>query len=158
MRANRVAHEQYAQAHYPVWTHPEMLRHLCSGRGRLIADTPCEETLDVLCHVNYNLWHTDFLDYLRRMLTGRHTGPGSDPFSGLRKVVESARGTLTSGGRRSRGSQPDSQGRPLGERRQCQRQSVDEMIEDAMEDVATAEGQLAEALGEPTVAACPRSA
>ena len=32
MRANRAAHERYAQAHYPVWTHPEMLRHLWAAR------------------------------------------------------------------------------------------------------------------------------
>ena len=41
----------------------------------------------------------------------------------------------------------------LDRRRQHQRQSVDEMIEDAGEDFEIAEGQLAEALGEKPVAA-----
>ena len=117
MRANRAAHERYAQAHYPVWTHPEMLRHLWAARSAYI-DNPCEPTLDTLCHVNYNLWHTDFLE------TYEHAKAGildlSDPFSGLRKVVESAlRYAHDVAG--DQGAQPAGEGRPLGERRQRER-------------------------------------
>ena len=144
MRANRAAHERYAQAHYPVWTHPEMLRHLWAARSAYI-DNPCEPTLDTLCHVNYNLWHTDFLE------TYEHAKAGildlSDPFSGLRKVAESARGTLTTWQEIKDRNPTATVGRWVNGANVSV--GVDEMIEDAMEDVATAEGQLAEALGEP---------
>ena len=91
MRANRAAHERYARAHYPVWTHPEMLRQLWAARFGYRNDM-CEDTLDVLCHVNYNLWHTDFIETYEQADSG--TLNLADPFSGLRKVVESARHTL----------------------------------------------------------------
>ena len=148
MRANRAAHEQYAAAHYPVWTHPEMLRHLWAARKAYI-DNPCEPTLDTLCHVNYNLWHTDFLE------TYEHAKAGildlSDPFSGLRKVAESARGTLTTWQEIKDRNPTATVGRWVNGANVSV--GVDEMIEDAMADVEIAEGQLAEALGEPTVAA-----
>ena len=144
MRANRAAHERYALAHYPVWTHPEMLRQLWAARSAY-ADNPCEPTLDVLCHVNYNLWHTDFLE------TYEHAKAGildlSDPFSGLRKVAESARNTYKRWREVRRNNPSAKVGRWVDGANVSV--SVDEMIEDAMEDVATAEGQLAEALGEP---------
>ena len=148
MRANRAAHEQYELAHYPVWTHPEMLRHLWAAR-KAYCDNPCEETLDVLCHVNYNLWHTDFLDTYAQ--ADSDTLNMSDPFRGLRKVVESARGTLDTWQDIKQNNPTAKVGRWVNGANVSV--SVDEMIEDAEEDVAIAEGQLAEALGEKATAA-----
>ena len=92
------------------------------------------------------LWHTDFLE------TYEHAKAGildlSDPFSGLRKVAESARGTLTTWQEIKDRNPTATVGRWVNGANVSV--GVDEMIEDAMEDVATAEGQLAEALGEPT--------
>ena len=117
MRANRSAFERYEVKHYPQWTHPEMMRQLWKARSAYI-DSPCEPTLDVLCHVHYNLWHTDFIETYAQADAGKLDL--SDPFSGLRKVVESARETLDAW-REDQEEQPASQGRPLGERLQRER-------------------------------------
>ena len=99
----------------------------------------------MLCHVNYNLWHTDFIETYEQADAGKLDL--SDPFSGLRKVVESARGTLDTW-REIKAQNPQAKvGRWVNGANV--NISVDEMIEDAEEDVATAEGQLATALGEP---------
>ena len=150
MRANRAAHEQYALAHYPVWTHPEMLRHLWAARSAYI-DNPCEPTLDVLCHVHYNLWHTDFIETYAQ--ADNDALNLSDPFSGLRKVAESARDTYKRWREIKRNNPNAKVGRWVNGANVSV--SVDEMIEDAMEDVEIAEGQLATALGEPPQPVAP---
>ena len=144
MRANRSAFERYAVKHYPQWTHPEMMRQLWRARSAYI-DSPCEPTLDVLCHVQYNLWHTDFIETYAQADAGKLDL--SDPFSGLRKVVESARDTLDAWRDVKKNNPQAKVGRWVNGSNVSV--SVDEMIEDAEEDVATAEGQLATALGEP---------
>ena len=144
MRANRSAFERYAVKHYPQWTHPEMMRQLWRARSAYIA-SPCEPTLDVLCHVQYNLWHTDFIETYEQADAGKLDL--SDPFSGLRKVVESARDTLAAWQDVKKNNPQAKVGRWVNGSNVSV--AVDEMIEDAEEDVATAEGQLATALGEP---------
>ena len=148
MRANRAAHERYARAFYPVWNHPEMLRQLWAARSAFF-NNPCEDTLDVLCHVQYNLWHTDFVETYEQADTG--TLNLSDPFIGLRKVVESERHTLKRWTEVKERNPQAQVGKWIDGRNISV--SVDEMIEDAEEDVAIAEGQLAEALGEKVTAA-----
>ena len=115
MQANRRAFERYEAKHYPQWTHPEMMRQLWRARSAYIASNVRADTLDVLCHVNYNLWHTDFIETYEQADAGRLDL--SDPFSGLRKVVESARDTLDAW-RDDQEEQPSSKGRPLGGRLQ----------------------------------------
>ena len=144
MRANRSAFERYATKHYPKWTHPEMMRQLWRARSAYI-DSPCEPTLDVLCHVQYNLWHTDFIETYEQADAGKLDL--SDPFSGLRKVVESARDTLDAWRDVQKNNPQAKVGRWVNGSNVSV--SVGEMIEDAEEDLATAEGQLATALGEP---------
>ena len=144
MKANRAAHEKYAQKHYPVWTHKEMMRHLWAARKAYIANR-CAENLDALCHVNYNLWHTDFIETYEQADTGKLDL--SDPFSGLRKVAESARGALDTW-RETRDTNPEAKvGRWVNGANVSV--SIDEMIDDSVENLEEAERQLAEALGEP---------
>ena len=150
MQANRRAFERYAAKHYPPWTHPEMMRQLWKARSAYI-DSPCEPTLDVLCHVHYNLWHWEFLDTYAQADAGKLDL--SDPFFGLRKIVESARETLDTWRKIKKNNPQAKVGRWVNGSNVSV--SVDEMIEDGEEDVATAEGQLATALGEPEPPAAP---
>ena len=92
MRANRAAHEQYAQGALSRLGTSRDAAPVVGGAVGLHRQPVRAETLDVLCHVNYNLWHTDFLDTYWQ--ADNDALDLSDPFSGLRKVVESARGTL----------------------------------------------------------------
>ena len=108
----------------------------------------------MLCHVQYNLWHTDFIETYAQADAGKLDL--SDPFSGLRKVVESARDTLDAWRDVQKNNPQAKVGRWVNGSNVSV--SVDEMIEDGEEDVATAEGQLATALGEPDPPAVPVAA
>ena len=147
MRANRAAHERYARAFYPVWTHPEMLRQLFKARFGYrndIARHPrraLPRQLQPLAH-GFSSRPTSRLTPARSTLMTRSAGYGR---WWSRPAVRSRRG------RRSR-SQPDSQGRPLGERaeRERQRGRDDRGCRGRRGDPPRAVGR---ALGEPTVAA-----
>ena len=118
MRANRSAFERYAVKHYPQWTHPEMMRQLWRARSAYI-DSPCEPTLDVLCHVQYNLWHTDFIETYEQADAGKLDL--SDPFSGLAQGSGVGPRHADAWQDPTQEEKPASQGRALGERLQRER-------------------------------------
>ena len=82
---------RYERKHYPPLTHAEGMRLLWQARSNphLPDDSAAVEQLQI---IQYRLWNTDWIDTFTSIADG--TVDLSDPFEGLRQVVESSRQAL----------------------------------------------------------------
>ena len=142
---------RYERKHYPPLSHAEGMRLLWEARANLVkcqaAGSPGGWLADatmMLQIIQYRLWNTDWIDTSTSISDG--TVDLSDPFEGLRQVVESSRQALA----RWQEIKADNPAAIVGDWIDGHNVSVsvDDKIEDAEQSLADDEDRLHEATGE----------
>ena len=140
--------QRYERKHYPPLTHAEGMRLLAKARAdvKYLGDAGIrrEGAVKQLQIIQYRLWNTDWDDTAKAIMDG--TVDLSDPFEGLRQVVESSRKAL----KRWQEIKADNPDAIVGDWIDGHNVSVsvDDKIEDAEQQLADDEDRLHEATGE----------